>query len=232
MSPHESFYSHMLQIQYHGCRLLVIHHFLTELRLMPQDSSDTVTPWFKIQHNGVYFAIDLGRDALLQSEAVITSTLRLPDTTLLETAPDHFFSFISFAAIHAVIIKLSVYQTTPGLHTAGHMSSLLATLLERLSQISCAPDHAPAKCSQLVAALAETLEKRSSIWDKTCPNCAPASPKNHDDHLGSDANLFPHTTIQYDLNENLGAIPDMDIFQDVDFWESFMANLTNDVPAL
>lgn len=239
----------MLLVQYHGCRLLVLHHFLRELRTLPPEEPDSLKPWYQMKHNGFSIALDMGRDALIQAESILTSALRLPDAMLLGTAPDNFFNFVSFAATFIVLAKISVVQTHPGTLISGAGESLLAMTVERCSQAACTADHAPARCAQLVATLTETLKKRTSSIQSsvaavqlgaaglTCDaDKVHSYEKNRTPSAGSDstASLFPNTNSHShnDLDQDFNGTVDADIFRDVDFWSSFMDNLNNDIPSM
>lgn len=256
---YEPFWSQMLEIQYHGCELVILHHFLRQMRAyLTTEPSDPHTPWFRTQHNGSFIVLDMGRQAIFHAEANLISVLRLPRDAplLLGTAPDHFFSLISFAASFIIVSKISATQAFPGSRMGGGSDGLLAMTVERFNQVACTHDHAPARCAQLVAALIETCKKRLAIHhaeqqpQQEEPAAANSfrssvpteSPPHHDQqrqtphNLGytSDYHLFPHTSSVFQdvHNQGLNGAMDADVFQDVDFWACFMDNLNNDAPAI
>lgn len=184
---HEVFYFHFLIIYHHVCRLLVMHHCLRETRRVYADNSGH--PWHALaEHGGINLATQWGQEALLLAEGVLAATLSLSSSTpvtspstrgghpdpansldpavqLLNTAPDQIFAMLCFAASFLVMCKLAIHQNH-GADLPGSSDILLERMIGLLVKSACAPDHAPAKCAQLISGLVASFEARTRKRDK------------------------------------------------------------------
>jgi len=240
VAEHESAYFHILKIYYYAGRLLFLHHILCQMRRVVQNGSDRL--WYQhTEHNGVKVAAVWGHQALLLAEEMLSSAVSRPD---LSTAPDNVFVLISWGAAFLVICKCAVHQIH-GSHLPGSSDALLAKIIDRLSRLACGPDHAPAKCAQLLSALVGTYKARTSNRGPECD----LSDLNAGHHAASEGtSTAEHGSMaagpseveqpsNYDMPwPSLGSGVDLeqfmnsDIILDSEFWSSFMENITIDAP--
>ncbi|KAI6024452.1 hypothetical protein EDC04DRAFT_2880805 [Pisolithus marmoratus] len=122
LAEHEVFYFTMLQFYYQTYRLMVILHALDE-------------PWFeRVEHNGVKLVMGWGSQALLFAGYA---------------APDNFFAMITLATLYVILCKWSAAENG-GEQLPGSSDQLLSRTVERLTLISCSPDHSAAKCARVI----------------------------------------------------------------------------------
>jgi hypothetical protein len=86
ITQHDTFYSQMLILQYHACRLLVIHHALREIRTAYERDRPQI-PWLSAEVRGQALSFVWGYPALISAETVLSTFLLPSDLTLLSTAP-------------------------------------------------------------------------------------------------------------------------------------------------
>ncbi|TFK72046.1 hypothetical protein BDN72DRAFT_855813 [Pluteus cervinus] len=164
VSTFDPTYYRVLQLQYHTCRLLVLHHLLQELRTAFAGNDDS--PWFKIECQGTFVITAWGRDALSSAEAALSIFLSLQNTVYPSTSPainshptsfvsmfpDHFFLLVSFAAAWLVVPNFSIHQMQ-----ASQIGSLSGDLVritkQRMASVALISDHAPASCAKFISAL-------------------------------------------------------------------------------
>ncbi|KZP13479.1 hypothetical protein FIBSPDRAFT_797797, partial [Athelia psychrophila] len=190
VAEHEVFYFHFLVIYHNVCRLLVMHHCLRETRRVYADNSgqlwhtlaehggiNLAAQWGQealLLAEGTLSAI-LSIPAARapphspahsphshhsHSPHAHASHAHAPDpAALLNTAPDQIFAMLCFAASFLVMCKLAIHQNH-GADLPGSSDLLLARAVELLVRSACAPDHAPAKCAQLIRGLIASFEAR------------------------------------------------------------------------
>lgn len=114
------------------------------------ENDDLEEPWHEVaEHNGVKIVSSWGLRALVLSEEVLIIMLSQPEMGLLSAAPDNFFSMISLATLYVILSKWSSAEHT-GEALAGSSDSLLARTVDRLSLVSCSPDHSAGKCARVI----------------------------------------------------------------------------------
>jgi hypothetical protein len=232
----------MLQVYYQSCRLLVLVHALMETKMVIS-KCDKQNPWFLVaEHNGINLARSWGHHALVLSEGILITALSRPELALLSAAPDNFFSMITLATLFVILSKWSVMENA-GEQLPGSSDSILARTIDRLRQVSAAPDHVPAKCARVIEAGVLSFRRRASEKDMDSREfsqpllehfdtaardfrervSAPAAPSGYPaEQLYSQMQpsfpSFPINDPNYFMNS--------DIFLDNDFWSSFMSNLS------
>jgi hypothetical protein len=238
----ESSYSHILKIYHHTCRLLFMHHSLHEARrVVISDQTRQGRPWYMFaESNGVKLAVHWGQEALLLAEGILSSIISQPESNQLGSAPDNLFAMVCFAATFVVMCKISTYQNH-GEHIPGSSDGLLAKVIDRLLLAACNPDHAPAKCAQLIRKLVATYEARTMKCNNKPEHLEPqAMLHNISSERTSAINQEPESGFGVDgqpphLDASLSGYIDLnvlmksDVMIDSDFWASFMDNLTTDV---
>lgn len=208
-------------------------------------TGDPDRPWYLVaEYNGVKFVSQWGRDALSLSEDILSSTISRPEVKQLGAAPDIVFTMICFAALFLVICKIAVYQRHCD-HLPGCSDTLLAKITDRLSQAACSPDHAPAKCAQLIRGLVATFEAR--ILERSgepehlgmqtllhnISSERTSAVNQEPESAGFTIDRQPHFDMSlssYGSSVDLNLLMNSDVMLDSDFWASFMDNLTTDVP--
>lgn len=246
VAENELFYFHILQIYHHSCRLLFIHHCLRETRRVISD--ETGRPWHEIAHyNGINLGMQWGHEALILAEEILSSTLSRSELNQLSTAPDNVFAMICFAASFLVICKLSIYQQH-GEQLPGSSDALLSKITDRLLQAACGPDHAPAKCAQLISGLVARFESQTKGGSNGADGLRMPTIEHNISSERTSASYNPGLSstgygvdsqpAPYDANlptfgsVDLNRIASSEVMLDSDFWSSFMDNLTADVPSM
>ncbi|KAJ7792644.1 hypothetical protein B0H14DRAFT_2534001 [Mycena olivaceomarginata] len=221
ITQHDTFYSQMLILQYHACRLLVIHHALREIRTAYERDRPQI-PWLSAEIRGQALSFVWGYPALISAETVLSTFLLPSDLTLLSTAPDNLYAMVTFAATWLFVSNFSLVQLGKG-HLGGASERLQSMTIQRLNKIAHAPDHAAARCGHVLGALMHAWQKRKPRdipWEGVMPTgmCmlpnVPLCPFPSSDPLGGDENLNPPSY--------------PDLFMDDAFWASFVANLNSD----
>ncbi|KAI6130259.1 hypothetical protein EDD16DRAFT_1077582 [Pisolithus croceorrhizus] len=148
-TEHEVFYFSMLQFYYQTYRLMVILHAMMELKRV-YENDKTEEPWFEcVEHNGVKLVVSWGSQALAFAHGALTTALSRHEDELLSAAPDHFFAMITLATLYVILCKWSEGERG-GEQLSGSCDLLLSRTVERLSHISCSPDHSAAKCARVI----------------------------------------------------------------------------------
>ncbi|KIK98214.1 hypothetical protein PAXRUDRAFT_134672 [Paxillus rubicundulus Ve08.2h10] len=151
LAEYEVFYFHMLQVYYQSCRLVVLVHALMETKAAITKTGSQ-NPWFLVaEHSGVNLARTWGQQALRLSEGILITALSRPESALLTSAPDNFFSMITLATIFVILSKWSVFENC-GEQLPGSSDPILTRVIERLLLIACSPDHIAAKCARVIGA--------------------------------------------------------------------------------
>ncbi|KAF7343402.1 hypothetical protein MVEN_01772600 [Mycena venus] len=227
------FYSQMLILQYHGCRLLMVHHALRETRTA-YERDRPQTPWYVAEMNGQGIALFWGYPALISAETVLSTFLGTSDLNLLSTAPDNLYAIVGFAATWLFVSNFSLHQLGKG-HLGGASERLQSMTIDRLNKIALAPDHTAARCGHVLGALMNAWEQRKPLSqhrDGTIPanmcgmRDVPLSPYPNPNPQG-DEYLNPPS--YQDLAS--GAVNNPDLFMDDAFWASFIENLNSDTLA-
>ncbi|TFK43858.1 hypothetical protein BDQ12DRAFT_198358 [Crucibulum laeve] len=235
--PCDNFHFQILLVQYHTYRLLVLHHFLQEMRRVFDTSGEK--PWFRKECKGQDLVIAWTRDALTSAEAVLSHTLSWPEHNLIGTVPDTFFNGIAFAAAWLVMSNFSMYQLH-GAQLGGSCDRLLTMIITRLSRAALTPDHAPAKCAHVISALYSAWErlisKPSSSTSASAGNFG-SQPRTVPTMMCSNQlappsftsmeNYAPSPITAAALNHSWDMGSGSDLFLDNEFWSSFMENLAS-----
>ncbi|KAJ7481456.1 hypothetical protein FB451DRAFT_129101 [Mycena latifolia] len=232
ITQHDTFYSHMLILQYHACRLLIMHHALREMRTI-HEKERPLAPWYFVRAEGQTVALYWGATALASAEAVLTAFLAPSDLTLLSTAPDNLYVMVGFAATWLFVSNYTFHQMCKKM-MGGASEQLPAMAIERLNQIAHAPDHAASRCGHVLGALLAAWELRKSlhdgvrrtVYDMTWP---PSTPSVYQQRRESESKTSTETvntpdTPDYQDSENAYS----DLFMDDAFWASFIENLNSD----
>jgi len=229
ITQYDTFYSQMLIVQYHACRLLMVHHALREIRT-GYERDRPLTPWYAAEVRGQTLTFFWGYAALISAETALSTFLATSDLTLLSTAPDNLYAMVGFAATWIFVSNFSLLQLGKG-HLGGASERLQSMTIERLNKIAHAPDHAAARCGHVLGALMNAWEQRKpkhrdgSIPANMCmmpdiPLSTFPNPTPHDD----EGYLNPPS--YQDLAS--GVASNSDLFMDDAFWASFIENLNSD----
>lgn len=161
LTEHDRLQFHMMGVVYYACRLLVIHHGLRTSRLtLLSERPDSPEPWYDHRlPNGLQLAFIFGLDAVNTSERILIHTLTAPDRHLLGSAPDCIFAMVAFGAAMLVSARVAMLENS-GIVLPGHSDQLLSKIIVQMNAAAYAPDHAPARCAQLVATLMHLWQRR------------------------------------------------------------------------
>ncbi|KAF8205533.1 hypothetical protein K438DRAFT_514383 [Mycena galopus ATCC 62051] len=202
----DSFYSQMLILEYNAYRLLIMHHALRENRTTyERDAPETL--WYTTGHKEEPLSITWGHSALFYAETVL-STFLVADSVLLNTAPDHIYVLVGFAATWIFVANFTTHQlgNTQMVGASEHLQNMT---IERLNQIAHASDHAAARCGHVLGALENAWQRRkeggmliTSLFDVSYAHFP-----------------VPHLTCEHPPG------CEFDLFMDNAFWTSFVANL-------
>jgi hypothetical protein len=231
-----------LKIYHHICRLLFIHHCLHETRrIVAVDPARQGRPWYLVaEYNGINVTRHWGQEALLLADDILSCTIIQPESNQLGSAPDNVFAMVGFAATFIVMCKISVYQSHGEL-ISGSSDGLLAKVIDRLLLAACSPDHAPAKCAQLIKKLVASYEARTMKCSGAPEHLEPqAMSHNISSERTSAINQEPESVLSvepgfdaplpdYGISLDLNRLMNSDVMLDSDFWASFMDNLTTDM---
>ncbi|KAJ6591000.1 hypothetical protein DFH09DRAFT_1138290 [Mycena vulgaris] len=237
VTQHDSFYSQMLLLQYHSCRLLMLHHALRETRTV-HEKETPLDPWWKVTTEGQRLSLFWGRTAIISAEAVLSAFLAQSDLTLMSSAPDNVYVMVGFAATWMFVSNFSIHQLS-GSKMGGASERLQAITIDRLNQIAHAPDHSAARCGHVLAALLRAWERRQNRSNETdayhwhsqyytmdmpyeWPSSVSCEPRydNSTDYLNAPDYTYPEVAEVADAN--------FDLFMDDAFWTSFIENLNSD----
>ncbi|KAF7366731.1 hypothetical protein MSAN_00931200 [Mycena sanguinolenta] len=234
ITQHDTFYSQMLILQFHACRLLIIHHALREIRTAFERARPQ-TPWYAAELRGQALSFSWGYPALISAETVLTTFLA-SDVDLLNTAPDIVYALVAFSATWIFVSNFSLLQLNKG-SVGGASERLQSMTIARLNKIAHSPDHAASRCGHVLAALMSAWEQRKprDTWDASTlsnlnqmcmmpgiphspfPNFEPFSP-------GAEGFLNPPSY----QDPSGGVTTNSDLFMDDAFWASFIENLNSD----
>ncbi|KAF7329727.1 hypothetical protein MKEN_00236000 [Mycena kentingensis (nom. inval.)] len=243
ITPYDTFYAHMLVLQYHACMVLILHHALREVRTAYERDAPT-QPWHTVETKGGH-AISLfwGRDALLNAESVLTAFLSVSDLTLLSAAPDNVYVMVGFAATWIFVSNFTIYQMA-GSTLGGPSERLQSLTIERLNAVSVAPDHAASRCGHVLRALMNAWERRKPHpIDKTRCECFMQMPymrtmeafnqqvraahaEAAEASAGPGSGPTPPLEHMFTMPEDSSS-GNWDLFMDDTFWETFLENLNN-----
>ncbi|KAF7366732.1 hypothetical protein MSAN_00931300 [Mycena sanguinolenta] len=230
ITPHDTFYSQMLLIKYHACRLLIMHHALREIRTVHERDVPQMS-WFDATTGGHRVSIFWGRMALMSAESILTTFLATSDLSLLSTAPDSTFVQIGFASTWIFVSNFSVHQL--GGSKLGGASELLQTMtIQRLNQIAHSPEHAAARCGHVLGALMNAWQRRKLEPQEGGGSCAildipyaSFQPISNPALAGKEESMnSPRPSQQEPRSVGAGA----DLFMDDAFWAAFLENLESD----
>lgn len=190
-------------LQFHGCRLVLAHHFLRELRIVMEGFNSQ--SWMCARYKGVPIPMIYGQDAIESAQNVLTIFLSESDTTLLICAPDYVFSLITFSATWLIISNFSIHQLN-GVNLGWANDKLISLTAEKLSHIAHSPEHLPARCAHMIMRLVHAWEMRHKTkptvrseekWD------AWASKEGED----CSARLMPHMSAERTTVETGADVP-------------------------
>ncbi|KAK7042473.1 hypothetical protein R3P38DRAFT_2890668 [Favolaschia claudopus] len=239
-TPKDTFYSQMLLMKYHNCRLLVIHHALRETRTVYERDRPAVR-WFDATTGGHRVSLFWGRMALTAAENVLTAFLAASDLALLSTAPDSLFGMIGFASTWIFVSNFSVQQL--GGSKLGGASELLQNMaIQRLHQVAHSQDHAAARCGHVLSALmnAWQQQQRQQKLDVDAPvndergildiSYASFQPISNPALAGKEELLLSPPPCHKVQEDSAPVVADTsDLFMDDAFWSAFLENLDSDV---
>lgn len=228
----------MLQVYYQSCRLLVLVHALMETKTVIS-KCDQQNPWFLVaEHNGINLGRSWGHQALVLSEGILITALSRPELVLLSAAPDNFFAMLTLATFFVILSKWSVMENA-GEQLPGSSDSILARTIDRMQQVSAAPDHVPAKCARVIEAGVLSFRRRSSEKSEVDPRefSQPllehfdTAARNFRERVSAPAEHSVYSTEQqsfpsFPINDP-NYFMNSDIILDNDFWSSFMSNLSD-----
>ncbi|KAJ7764566.1 hypothetical protein DFH07DRAFT_811654 [Mycena maculata] len=234
VSQFDTFYCQMLILQYHACRLLMMHHALRETRTVHERETPH-QPWYEVETGGFCVSLFFGRIALISAEAVLTAFLTPTDLTLLSTAPDNFYVMVAFAATWIFVSNFSIHKLGGG--KLGGASEMLQTMvIARLNEIAHSPDHAAARSGYVLGALLRAWERRKPFppedseacvcifqmpYENLRPPPPPANATSHADYLNQ-----PNWQDLGGLIDGPRDVPaNSDLFMDDEFWAVFIENL-------
>ncbi|KAJ6625104.1 hypothetical protein B0H10DRAFT_2003701 [Mycena sp. CBHHK59/15] len=224
ITEHDVFYSHMLILQYHACRLLLMHHALRETRTAWERDSPS-SHWYEARTQDQCVCMTWGRVALISAEAVLTSFLARLDLTLMSTAPDNIYIMVAFAGTWLYVSNFSLHQLG-GSRLGGASEILQKMSIERLTALAHAPEHSAARCGHVLGAL-------HAAWERRQPR--PNTEKDWQCVLEPYDSFKPETVIPAASTDYSTAPPlfpesatNSDLFMDDAFWASFIENLNSD----
>jgi hypothetical protein len=175
------------------------------------------------------------------AEDILVSTISRQEVKQLGAAPDNVFAMICFAASFLVMCKISVYQSH-GIRLPGSSDGLLTKITDRLLQAACGPDHAPAKCAQLIRGLISTYEVRCSgepahprsqyMSHNVSSERTSATLSRELESAGYPVDGHPHFDTSFQGHDPTMDLMNSDVMLDSDFWASFMDNLTVDMESV
>ncbi|KAK7042474.1 hypothetical protein R3P38DRAFT_2890671 [Favolaschia claudopus] len=231
ITDYDKFYSQMLILQLHACRLLVNHHALRELRTT-YERDRPQQRWYSAQIKGQSLTFFWGYPALTSAETVLSTFLGVTDSTLLSTAPDNIFAMVTFSAVWIFVSNFSLVQMGKS-YLGGASERLQSMSMELLNKIALAPDHAAARCGHVLGALMTAWEQRKpkdGPWDGTIPSnmCmmpgVPLYPYPCTKFADTEGYLNPPS--YQELVDSMAS--STDLFMDDAFWSSFLENLNSD----
>ncbi|KAF5393162.1 hypothetical protein D9757_001170 [Collybiopsis confluens] len=170
VSQYERFYFDMVLLQFNGWSLVLVHHFLRELRTGLGDHNGQ--SWTSARYKGAPMALIYGHDAISYAQNVLSIFLSQSETALLAAAPDFVYILITFAATWIVISNISIQQLA-GANLGWANDKLIALVAEKLSHIAHSPEHLPAQCAHMIMRLIHAWETRympkSVSWKSFMP---------------------------------------------------------------
>ncbi|KAF9034978.1 hypothetical protein BDZ89DRAFT_1062234, partial [Hymenopellis radicata] len=227
VSQHDTFYFHMLMVQYHGCRLLTTHRALRELRIVLEGNKNQT--WIRAKYHGTAIVSGWGRDSIKTAQALLMTVLANSNDKLLSSCPDCILSMIAFAATWLIISNFSMHQLKcPPLGSA--CDRMITATIELLARLALGPEHVLAKYSHVIATLMEVWNRRKTEH----PEPSRAGPLSDTETPGTTA---VDETEKAPSVSTPGSSPfqsaaewgtsNTDIFMDPSFWASFMDNLSH-----
>ncbi|KAJ4479106.1 hypothetical protein J3R30DRAFT_3289341 [Lentinula aciculospora] len=156
---YEPFFFDMCVLQFHGWNLVLLHHFLRELRTV-MDGYNSQS-WMVTLYRGTPIPLIYGHEAVESAQHVLSIFLSQNDTTLLAAAPDHVFSLITFSATWIIISNFSMHQLN-GVNLGWANDQLICLVAEKLSHIAHSPEHLPAQCAHFIMRLVHIWETRNT----------------------------------------------------------------------
>ncbi|KAJ3841856.1 hypothetical protein F5878DRAFT_439046 [Lentinula raphanica] len=159
ITRHEQFFFDMCVLQFHGWNLVLLHHYLRELRTV-MDGYNSQS-WMVTLYRGTPIPMIYGHEAIDSAQNVLYIFLSQTDTTLLATAPDHVFCLITFAATWIIISNFAMHQLN-GVNLGWANDKLITHVAEKLSHIAHSPSHLPAQCAHFIMRLVHIWESRGT----------------------------------------------------------------------
>ncbi|KAK7007709.1 hypothetical protein R3P38DRAFT_3029607, partial [Favolaschia claudopus] len=225
-SPKDTFYSQMLLMKYHNCRLLVIHHALRETRTLYERDRPEAR-WSDATAGGHRVSLFWGRMALTAAENVLTAFLAA-------TAPDSLFGMIGFASTW-IFVSNSPCSSSGGRAFTEYGDTTL-------HQVAHSPDHAAARCGHVLSALmsAGSSSSGSRSWIVDAPvddergildiSYASFQPISNPALAGKEELLLSPPPCHKVQEASAPVVSDTsDLFMDDAFWTAFLENLDSDV---
>jgi hypothetical protein len=139
---------------------------------------------------------------MLLAEEILSSALVRPELKQLRTAPDIVFAILCYAAAFLLMCKTTILRDF-GTHLPGSSDALLTQIIDRLLQVACGPDHAPAKCARLISTLMRTYKVEATVNGEPSQHSPPNNP-------GEQPNLAISNVVPSDLDRlvNTDGTPD------------------------
>ncbi|KAJ3992657.1 hypothetical protein F5050DRAFT_885536 [Lentinula boryana] len=159
ISRYEQSFFDMCVLQFHGWNLVLLHHFLRELRTV-MDGYNSQS-WMVTIYRGTPIPLIYGHEAIDSAQHVLSIFLSQNDTTLLAAAPDHVFCLITFSATWIIISNFSIHQLN-GVNLGWANDKLISLVAEKLSHIAHSPEHFPAQCAHFIMRLVHVWESRNT----------------------------------------------------------------------
>ncbi|KAJ3865796.1 hypothetical protein EV359DRAFT_38015 [Lentinula novae-zelandiae] len=159
IARYEPFFFSMCVLQFHGWNLVLLHHFLRELRTV-MDGYNSQS-WMVTLYRGTPIPLIYGHEAIDSAQQVLTIFLSQNDTALLAAAPDHVFCLVTFSATWIIISNFSMHQLN-GVNLGWANDKLISLVAEKLSHIASSPEHFPALCAHFIMRLVHSWETRNT----------------------------------------------------------------------
>ncbi|KAJ7672558.1 hypothetical protein DFH06DRAFT_1319973 [Mycena polygramma] len=228
LTEYDTFYSHMLLLQFHASRLLILHHALRETRTAYERDQPQM-PWLGVRVKGQSLSMLWAYQALISAETALTTFLASSDLALMGTLPDNYYVLVGFAATWIFVSNFSLLQL--GKSPVGGASERLQSMtIERLTQIALSSDHAAARCRHVLSSLMSAWQRRNSKGNLPVSMCMLDVPfarfpvRNPDP---AETVVGYPTPLSYE-DPVSGAAANSELFMDDAFWASFIENLSSD----
>lgn len=218
-------------MQLYGLKQLLLYHCMREMRTVMEGYNGL--PWVAYVHHDQYVGMVWGRDSVQAAQSLLHTFLTISDgnITLLSASPDNIFIIITFAGILLIVYSFSLYQYK-GHHLGGAIERVISLSIEKLGLISTGIDSLPAKSAHLLAGML-------ALWERRMPSTVPVpAPPIEEQYFSEfltpqeDEPSEPGSAVgngDAGGGDSFGGMMNVmteDIFNDPDFWVTFMNNLS------